>query len=301
MKSPTKMIALGAVTFGLAIVGVSVAQQSLQQEQPFVPSLLHCDTKDLPAAEQIKVEMTLLKAPKIQPFAIKTVPVYVHVIYRTDGVGNVSDTAINNQIQVLNDAYNGSTGGSNTEFQFTVASVDRTVNNTWFTMSSGSSAETNAKNALRKGTADDLNIYICNPGSGLLGYATFPSSYNSQPKRDGVVILYSSLPGGSAVPYNLGDTATHEVGHWLGLYHTFQGGCAPSATNGGDMVSDTPAEKSPAFGCPAGRNTCTGSRFPGNDPIENFMDYTDDSCMYKFSAGQTTRMTSMWTTYRQGK
>jgi len=232
---------------------------------------------------------------------VTTVPVYVHVISKTDGTGNVSDAMINSQIQVLNDAYNGSTGGSNTQFQFTLASTDRTVNNTWHVMTSGSTAETQAKNALRQGTADDLNIYICNPGSGLLGYATFPSSYTSQPKKDGVVILYSSLPGGNAVPYNLGDTATHEIGHWLGLYHTFQGGCARSATNGGDYVADTPAEKSAAFGCPVGRNTCTGNRFPGLDPIENFMDYTDDSCMYLFSGGQTTRMAAAWASYRSGK
>lgn len=216
--------------------------------------------------------------------------VYWHVVRSGTGVsnGDITTQMINDQMNVLNAAYAG------WGWTFNLISTDRTTNSTWYTGCYGSS-ESAMKSALRQGSADDLNIYSCSPSGGILGYATFPSSYTSAPSKDGVVILHSSVPGGTAAPYNLGDTATHEVGHWMGLYHTFQGGC----NGNGDYVNDTAAEKSAAFGCPSGRDTCRNKA--GLDPITNFMDYTDDSCMFEFTSGQDSRMDSQFTTYRFGK
>lgn len=224
-----------------------------------------------------------------------TVNVYVHVITDGAGKGGPTQAMMDAQIAVLNAAFGvDATTGKGVDARFEVISIDFSANDAWYVAQPSTTAERDMKNALRKGSADDLNVYYNNMGGGLLGWATFPSSYANSPKLDGVVILTQSLPGGAAGPYNLGDTATHEIGHWFGLYHTFQGGCSKS----GDSVGDTPAERSAAYGCPVGRDTCSGA---GTDPISNFMDYTDDSCMDSFTQGQIDRIWKSWATYRLAK
>ena len=145
-----------------------------------------------------------------------------------------------------------------TGLTFTLVNTTRTKNPEWFMNVAPDIPEQEAmKKQLRRGGPDTLNIYTVSfdnqAAAGLLGYATFPSDYNDNPQDDGLVIRYSTLPGGTKAPTNLGRTVTHEAGHWVGLYHTFEGGC-----NGdGDYVADTPPEAGPAFGCPVNRDTCS--------------------------------------------
>ncbi|HKS28821.1 MAG TPA: zinc metalloprotease [Pyrinomonadaceae bacterium] len=257
-----------------------------------------CATRDLDDAAASDVQNSLNaftkgRGPGRGPGTV-TIPIFFHVVNKGAGIanGDVPDTMIQAQVRVLNQSYSGITGGANTPFRFVLAGIDRTTNVEWFNAGPGSKAETAMKTALHTGDAKVLNFYTNNAGGVLLGWATFPSSYAKDPLMDGVVCLYSSLPGGSEVPYNEGDTGTHEIGHWLGLYHTFQGACSDNA---GDYVDDTPAERSPAFRCPGGRDSCPK---PGLDPIENFMDYTDDPCMHMFTAGQSTRAEALSALYR---
>jgi Pregnancy-associated plasma protein-A len=297
------LLSVGVLALAL-VVGNFTQSISAQSDQAFErasdnASFLKCGTKhpDEGTARLIDDANDRFKAQRkadtgsAERTGTVNVNVYFHVITNTSGAGNVTDARIAQQIQVMNDSFGTATGGANTLYRFTLVSTDRTANNTWYTCTGGT-CEQQMKTALHKGGAADLNFYTNGMGGGLLGWATFPWQYASAPLMDGVVCLHSSLPGGSSTPYNLGDTATHEVGHWVGLYHTFQGGC----NGNGDFVSDTPAERSPASGCPSGLDTCRNK--PGLDPIENFMDYSYDSCMYKFTAGQAARADAMTLQYR---
>jgi len=268
-------------------------------QQAFIDSGMRCGTRPVEVSEAQAIAAGLARFRAEQPYAAferdpgsVSVNVYFHVITASNGEGNLSDTTLLAQIDVFNAAYSGATGGANTPFRFVPIAVDRAVNDTWFGASPGTAAEQEMKTSLHQGTAKDLNLYTNAPGGGLLGWATFPWDYTSAPLLDGVVVWYASLPGGSAPPYNEGMTAVHEAGHWLGLLHTFQGRCLPP----GDSVGDTPAERSPASGCPIGRDSCPFRQ--GLDPIHNFMDYSDDACMDNFTPTQAASADSLSLQYR---
>ena len=168
-----------------------------------------CATQDLDPLRQAQVEQEVADFMAAHGNAAveqarAPIAVHVHRIHDSNGSGGaVTSSQISSQISVLNSSY------AAAGWSFTLASVDDSNNSSWYTATDGTTAEKQMKTALRIGGAADLNLYTNNMGGGLLGWATFPSSYAGNPKMDGVVVLYSSLPGGSAAPYNLGDTATH--------------------------------------------------------------------------------------------
>jgi hypothetical protein len=223
-----------------------------------------------------------------------TVPVYFHIV--TDGTtGSVTDSQVAAQIAVLNKTFGGREGGDVTGFSFELAGTTRTDNADWFYAGIGGTNEHTMKKTLRQGGTDALNLYSTSAGA-YLGWAYLPDILTKpgQAFLDGVVFNWETIPRVSDTwegRYDLGETATHEVGHWLNLEHTFYGGCNAN----GDYVADTPAQKSATNGCPEGKDSC---KEPGLDPIHNYMDYSYDSCYTEFTAGQTQRMRDAWLYYR---
>ncbi|WP_231970226.1 GEVED domain-containing protein [Tenacibaculum jejuense] len=232
-----------------------------------------------------------------------TIPVVVHIIYSND-LENISDDQVQSQIDVLNEDFRKTNPyvtdkwpqAADTKIQFRLASVDPNGNSTkGITRKSTTKESWGAQDQMKDSksggvdpwnTAEYLNIWVCNIGNGILGYAQYPGG---KPSTDGVVInpkYFGSSDKGSnfylSAPFDKGRTTTHEIGHFLNLRHIWGNsrGCGTD-----DLVSDTPESNGPNYGCQHGTVSC-GSE----DMIENFMDYSDDTCMSIFTSGQSARM-----------
>ena len=226
------------------------------------------------------------------------IPVVVNVLYRTNAQ-NISLAQIQSQIDVLNEDFSATNADHNLTSTYNTVKADDI--NVRFVLDQVITKKTNKKSwstndAMKKtnqggisptSPTSKLNIWVCNMGGGILGYAQFPGGSSA---TDGVVLDDNATgrTGTAAAPFNKGRTATHEVGHWLNLRHIWG-----DATCGNDQVGDTPQHNTANYGCPAAghKSTCTGQ------PVEmtmNYMDYTDDACMYMFSIGQRTRMLAVF-------
>ena len=230
-----------------------------------------------------------------------TIPVVVHVVYN-NSTENISDAQILSQIQVLNDDFrrtNSDADGTwsqaaDSEIEFCLASVDPNGNPTngiTRTATSTTAFGTNDNMKFNSTGGKDawpadqyLNMWVCDISGGILGYAQFPGGSAS---TDGVVMDYQYFGtiGTATSPFDLGRTATHEVGHWLNLRHIWgDGGCSVD-----DFVSDTPLSDGPNYGCATGHVSCSST-----DMVQNYMDYSDDACMNLYTQGQKTRMRALF-------
>lgn len=256
-------------------------------------------------------------APYMGRTGCTRIPVVVHVVYKTDAQ-NISDAQIKSQIDVLNADFrkrNADAGAVPAVFQplaadarveFELASTDPNGNPTngitrTQTNKDSFSDDDSVKSAATGGAdpwpADRyLNIWVCQLGGGLLGYAQFPGGPAA---TDGVVILHSGFgtSGTAAAPFNLGRSATHEIGHWLNLRHIW--GDDGTGCSGSDFVADTPNQAGPNYGKPAFPSvTCNNG--PNGDMFMNYMDYVDDKAMFLFTSQQVVRMRTALDSARPG-
>jgi len=229
---------------------------------------------------------------------VKIIPVVVHVIHN-NGTENISDAQIQSQIQILNEDYrkipftNGFGNGVDTEIEFCLAKLSPNgkctngivrVQSTLTNLQSVQDAQMKALS--HWDPTRYLNIYVVKTISGgVLGYASFPGG---PPNEDGLVCVHNKFGNTGTASAALGRTASHESGHWFGLYHTFSNGCGTDICTDGDYVCDTPPVANPNFNCPI-INSCNNDFPDVNDQIENYMDYTNDACKNMFTAGQKAR------------
>jgi PKD repeat protein len=252
----------------------------------------------------------------VQRRNVRKIPVVVHLI-QSNGLQRISDARVQSQIDVLNEDYRRLNADTNlvpavfqgvaadTEIEFCLATIDPSgcpttgINRIISPAHAqhNDNQEAQLKALIQWNPRMYLNMWVPEDITGLLGYATFPASLNFSPQLDGVVINGGYFGRGFGTPvssFDQGRTVTHEVGHWLGLFHTFQGGCAgttaTNCTTGGDGICDTPPTANSNFGCPQTQNTCTETPTDRPDQTMNYMDYADDRCLYMFTQGQGTRM-----------
>ncbi|MEO7943528.1 MAG: zinc metalloprotease [Marmoricola sp.] len=279
------------------VAGRSARKVPLWRQASDTSAVSQADLDALPAQETSPGFVAREVTPKLA--ARVWIPVYAHVITgrHTGERKGIGPRRIRHLVDIMNKAMAGQQSdlSTPTRYRFSVKKVNYTRRDGWYHAYLYGTRDQRMKRRLHRGGADALNLYINGGGPRnypVLGWSRFPWQYERTPKLDGITVNVAALPGGKARGYNLGDTIMHETGHWLGLLHTFEGGC----DSRGDLVADTASEAEPSYECETTRDTCTE---PGLDPVHNFMDYSFDSCMDMLTAGQVRRMDAAFENWRQ--
>lgn len=247
------------------------------------------------------------------------IPVVFHIIH-DDSLQNISQAQIMDQIRILNEDFRRTVGtpgfssdaaSTDMQIEFRLAQYDPNGNKSDGIIRIKSALTGNADDAVKAlsywNSDKYLNVWVVknikdnNPATMTLGYAQFPWDRASRPTTDGVVVRADVVGTvGIGLAKHAGRTLTHEVGHWLGLLHTFQGGCSggTNCATQGDGVCDTPPVESASNGCPVGKNSCTFDSPDLPDMVRNYMDYSDGTCQNTYTAGQKTRVYGSLASYR---
>lgn len=317
MKKLIYSLLLGAATAVSVSAGAQTAKRScashehLQQQLAEHPEMAIQRQNLEQFTQQYETTLPSQQAKTTTP--IYTIPVVVHVLYNTTAQ-NISDAQIFSQIAILNadfqklnsdaslvpSAFSGLAADAQVQFCLAQRDPNGAATTGILRKSTTTATFSTNDNAKYNSTGGDdawdrnsyLNLWVV-PAltGGVIGYAQFPGGPAA---TDGVVIVHSCFGniGTAAAPFNKGRTGTHEVGHWINLYHIW--GDDGTACSGSDLVGDTPNQGDENYGCPS-FPAVSCSNGPNGDMFMNYMDYTDDACMYMFTAGQKTRMHAVLT------
>ena len=249
--------------------------------------------------EHIVRQAVAMESASRSSHTTKIIPVVVHVIHN-GGTENISEAQIQSQIQILNEDFgkisgtNGDGNGVDMKIRYCLAKIDPDGNCTNGIVrleTPLADHKTYQRATLKELSFWDntkyLNMYVVKSITGNVGgYASFPGGPADE---DGIVVRHNLFGNTGSASSSLGRTTTHEIGHWFGLYHTFNNSCGTDTCTDGDFICDTPPVFEPNFACPANTNSCDND-FPDlNDQIENYLDYTNDACKSVFTAGQKER------------
>eukprot|EP01147_Barroeca_monosierra_P010555 gene10555-2680_t len=272
-------------------LNVDTLQRNLRMNNKRQAQFVRCatQTSQMEQLENEALKFHLHFRRQLGPVPLLVLKVHFHIFHTHAGEGYVDKATLHSQVAIMSAAFRGQTGdnrAADTGIDFVLGSIDYIQDAFLFSNCHLQSITTSIKDLVVKEPATSLNIIVCKPFRNVLGWAVFPGDFLEDSKQNAIFVHVDSLPGGPTIAFSSGVTAVHEAGHYFGLRHTFSNNECHERS--GDFVADTPLQKSPSIGCPNQRNSCPHTQ--GMDPVNNYMDYSNDLCVTHFTLLQAVRM-----------